>query len=62
MTTEILQHTIRFEYFGGDIKSLPESEESHIETMIQQGCSSGELNYYDNQREMDFRGWWSIER
>lgn len=53
-TIEILQH--RISYWYDKDKEMPEHEQEHIQQMIIEGYSSGELN--DNEN----RGWWNIER
>lgn len=51
---EILKHTISYWYRKD--QEMPESEQEHVQKMIIEGCSQGELN--DNNEN---RGWWSIK-
>lgn len=51
---KILQHNI--EYYYKKDQEIPEHEEEHIQEMIIEGYSSGELN--DGEEEN--RGWWQI--
>ena len=50
---EILQHTISY-YYDKD-QEMPESEQAHVQEMIIDGYTAGELNDVNENR-----GWWSI--
>ncbi len=58
MQTNILQHTINYNFFEEDNLKLDDSNEEHIAYMITQGYAEGELNQGDDE----VRGWWSINR
>lgn len=59
---EILQHDVSY-YLDDDSEiELGDSESEHIEYMIGQGCSSGELNKTDPKDDDSIRGWWSITK
>jgi len=64
--TEILLHTVQFWYDGGFTPAeLPETEVEHIQGLIKQGCSEGELCYYHgehNGKDVEFRGYWNIAK
>ncbi len=65
MYTEILQHKINWWVYSRVIKELPEADELHIERMIADGYSRGELNvsWHDRlNRYHETRGWWNIEK
>ena len=51
-TTIILQHAIS--YYYDNHQEMPEGEQEHVQKMIIEGYSSGELNDDEN------RGWWAI--
>ena len=53
-TIEILQHTISYWYETD--QEMSESEQEHVNDMIQDGYNQGELN--DNNEN---RGWWKME-
>lgn len=60
---EVLQHRISFSFQGEDAPAvLDEASVDHIEAQIRQGFNQGELNFYDQENDKDFRGWWSIVR
>lgn len=60
---EILLHNIEF-FFKGDMVGSPteldESTIEHIENLIKEGYSSGELCVASDDQETEFRGWWNI--
>lgn len=65
MITEILQHPVKWWVYSNVIKELPESDIEHIERMIKEGYSRGELNvsWYDRlNRYHETRGWWQIKK
>lgn len=61
MKTTILFHEIEYWYNDNPDMKLPESEEEHIAYMINNGYSSGELNYCDNKNDKEYHGWWQIK-
>ena len=62
MITELLQHEIDYFFRGDDTRELDECDIEHIEKMITEGYSSGELCQYNPSTEKEFRGWWEIKR
>jgi hypothetical protein len=58
-TVKILFHEISY-YYDNDQK-MPEIEEEHVKEMINNGFSSGELNFYDHKTDQEIRGWWEID-
>lgn len=58
---KILFHDVEYWYRDYPEMKLPESEEEHIIYMINQGYSSGELNYYDHKSDQEYSGWWQIK-
>ncbi len=63
----ILQHKIDFWLKDEDekeIESLNEADEEHIENMIKEGYSEGQLCSYqqldDNNEPTELWGWWKI--
>ena len=58
MKTEILQHQIEYWFRGNDELELNECSIEHLERMIKEGYSSGELCQYEGDEE--YRGWWEI--
>lgn len=61
MKTRILFHNVEYWYQEHPEMKLPEVEEEHIIYMINNGYSSGELNYYDDEMDREYYGWWQIE-
>lgn len=55
---EILKHEICYWY--DDDQEMPESEQEHVQNMIIQGYSSGELNCLMPDGNTENRGWWSV--
>jgi len=61
--TEILQHRISFFFRGDDApQQLDEASAEHVENLIKEGFNQGELCYYDSEKDVEYRGWWSIEK
>ena len=58
---EILFHNISYYLEDGSSIEVGDSEYEHIVYMINEGYSSGELNRYDQENDIETRGWWSIE-
>lgn len=56
MKTEILQHQIDWWLDDDSIVELDESDIEHIEQMIKDGYSEGELNH----GQFEIRGYWKI--
>lgn len=56
MKTEILEHDIKWWVDDDEIKELDECSIEHIENLIKEGCTQGELNV----GEQESRGWWEI--
>ncbi len=44
-----------------NITELPESEEEHIQKMLNEGYFCGELCYTD-EAENEYYGWWKIQK
>ena len=55
---EILKHHITYWY--EEDQEMPESEIEHIEEMIKEGYSGGELNCLMPAGNTENRGWWDI--
>lgn len=65
MTTEILQHEINWWVRSNVIKELPQTAVEHVERMICEGYSSGELcvSWVDTRnRYHETTGWWNIKK
>lgn len=62
MKTEILLHTILYNWRDGSDRELNDSDNEHIHYMINQGFNQGELVSYDNDTETDVYGWWEITK
>jgi hypothetical protein len=61
--TEILQHRISFFFRGeGAPQAMDEASVEHVENLIKEGYNQGELCYYDSDKDVEYRGWWSIEK
>ena len=58
METTILQHTISWWLDDDTIKELDECDTEHIEQIIKDGCSAGELNHGKDE----IHGWWEIKK
>lgn len=61
----ICAHIVEFTYRSKSKNAIPdESEIEHVTNMIIQGYTQGELclNTTINNREYEFRGWWSIKK
>jgi hypothetical protein len=43
-------------------EKLEEASEERARECINDECSSGELCFYDTEAELEYRGWWTIER
>lgn len=57
---EILNHQIKYSY---DIdQEMSDSEQEHVTYMIEQGYTSGELNYVMSDGNTENRGWWEIKK
>lgn len=52
-TTIILQHTVSYYYDNN--QDMTEGDQEHVQEMIIEGYSSGELN-----DKNEHRGWWAI--
>lgn len=60
-TTEILQHQIKWWLRGdGATNELGECSIEHIEKLIGDGFSSGELCILGDDHVTEYRGWWRI--
>jgi len=57
-TIQILQHSISY-YYSED-QEMPEHEQEHVQEMIIEGYSQGELN--DENEQTSNRGWWKITK
>jgi len=62
MITEILQHRINYSFREAPERELDECDIEHLEKMITEGYSSGELCQYDQETDTEYRGWWEIEK
>lgn len=62
MITEILQHEIDYFFREDDTRELDECDIEHIENMIKEGYSSGELCQHNSNTDEEYRGWWGIKR
>lgn len=60
MITEILQHKIDYWFRDEEDLEMDECNMEHIEKMIIDGYSSGELCQYDQEEEKEYSGWWEI--
>lgn len=61
MRTNILFHEVEYWYNDYPEMELKESDREHIIYMINNGYSSGELNYYDSETDKEYYGWWQIK-
>lgn len=61
METNILFHEIEYWFEGLPERELTESDKKHIEYMINNGYSSGELVSYDSVTDAEHYGWWQIK-
>lgn len=61
MKTEILFHEVEYWYNYEPEMELQETDREHIIYMINEGNSSGELNYLDSETDEEFSGWWQIK-
>ena len=59
-TIEILQHNVKYRY--NNDQDMPEHEEEHVQQMITDGYSSGELNDSTDVGDdlVENHGWWEI--
>ena len=57
-TIEILKHTI--DYWYREDQEMPDHEQEHVESMIMEGFSQGELIDHDRETEEVNTGWWKI--
>lgn len=60
LSVEILQHKVEYWFRDEPELEVNECDIEHLEQMIKEGYSSGELCQYDCEKEEEYRGWWKI--
>ena len=56
---EILKHNV--DYWYSEDQEMPDHEQEHVEKMITEGYSSGQLVDVNHETELENTGWWKIE-